>query len=158
MTNSDPRVPGFLGRALSFELSAVQQYMTHARLSEGWGLAQAASTLRQEAQEEMGHVDRIVARMLALGLAPNASFLRPVAAGRDLAELLRANVRLEGEIVGLYEQAYNHCARVRDADGRAFFGELLREEQEHARKLEGWLNGLFDSAGGRRAGSGTTRR
>ena len=142
MRNSDPRVPGYLGRALSFELSAVQQYTTHARLAEGWGLAGAAAQLRQEAQEEMGHVDRIVARMLALGLAPNASFLRPVATGQDLAALLRANWQLEAEIVSLYDQAHRHCGRIRDGDGQAFFAELLREEQAHAQELDRWLNDL----------------
>jgi len=158
MRNSDTRVPGFLGRALSFELSAVQQYLTHARLAEGWGLAGAAVRLRQEAQEETGHVDRIIARMLALGVAPNASFLRPVVAGQDLMALLRANWRLEAEIVRLYEQAHDHCAQSRDPDGQAFFGELLREEQEHARELEGWLNDLSEPAAARRSRSGVTRR
>jgi bacterioferritin len=146
MRNSDSRVPGYLGRALSFELSAVQQYMTHARLADAWGLASAAGQLRQEAQEEMGHVDRIVARMLALGVAPNASFLRPVATGEDLVGLLRANWKLEAEVVSLYEQAHAHCARVRDADGQAFFAELLKEEQAHARELERWLNDLVEPA------------
>ncbi|MFA9460716.1 ferritin-like domain-containing protein [Thiohalorhabdus sp. Cl-TMA] len=158
MSNSDTRVPGFLGRALSFELSAVQQYLTHARLAEGWGLTGAASRLRQEAQQETGHADRIVARMLALGMAPNASFLRPVVTGQDLMALLRANWRLEAEIVRLYEQAYNHCARSRDPDGLAFFGELLREEQEHARELEGWLNDLSEPNEARRPGSVVTGR
>lgn len=157
MRNSDPSVPGFLGRALSFELSAVQQYMTHARLAEGWGLVNAASQLRQEAQEEMGHVDRIVARMLALGVAPNASFLRPVATGEDLVTLLRANWRLEAEIVSLYEQAHGHCAHSRDADGQAFFAELLKEEQAHAQELERWLNHLVEPAA-QNSGSQSRRR
>jgi len=146
MSNSDPRVPGYLGRALSFELSAVQQYMTHARLADAWGLANAAAQFRQEAQEEMGHVDRIVARMLALGVAPNASYLRPVATGPDLATLLQANCRLEGEIVSLYQQAHALCARAHDADGQAFFAELLKEEQAHAQALEGWLNDVVQPA------------
>jgi bacterioferritin (cytochrome b1) len=38
-----PRVLGYLGRALSLELSAVQQYMTQASLVELWGLAEAPS-------------------------------------------------------------------------------------------------------------------
>ena len=157
MRNSDSRVPGYLGRALSFELSAVQQYMTHARLAEAWGLSGAASQLRQEAQEEMGHVDRIVARMLALGVAPNASFLRPVETGQDLVGLLRANWRLEAEIVSLYEQAHGHCSRSRDADGQAFFAELLREEQAHAQELERWLNQLVEP-GAQDSRSRSTRR
>ena len=37
-----PRVLGFLGRALSLELTAVQQYMTQASLVELWGELEAA--------------------------------------------------------------------------------------------------------------------
>ncbi|MFB6261884.1 MAG: bacterioferritin [Thiohalorhabdaceae bacterium] len=144
MRNSDPRVPGFLGRALSFELSAVQQYLTHARLADNWGMDRAASQFRQDAQEEMGHADRLIARMLSLGVAPNASFLRPVVTGQDLYGVLRANWHLEAEIVSLYEQAFHYCARSGDSNGQAFFGELLREEQEHARELERWLSQLSE--------------
>lgn len=34
-----PRILGYLGRALSLELTAVQQYMTQASLLELWGMA-----------------------------------------------------------------------------------------------------------------------
>ena len=68
-----PRVLGYLGRALSLELSAVQQYMTQASLVELWGLAEAAERFRHETVEEMQHAERIVKQMLALGVAPAAS-------------------------------------------------------------------------------------
>ncbi|MEJ2509050.1 MAG: bacterioferritin, partial [Gammaproteobacteria bacterium] len=38
----DQRVLGYLGRALSLELSAVQQYSTQARLVAAWGLNEPA--------------------------------------------------------------------------------------------------------------------
>ena len=41
-----PRVLGYLGRALSLELSAVQQYMTQASLLSLWGQAAAAERFR----------------------------------------------------------------------------------------------------------------
>ena len=68
-----PRVLGFLGRALSLELSAVQQYMTQASLVELWGQPEAAIRFRRDTVEEMQHAERIVQRMLALGVAPGAA-------------------------------------------------------------------------------------
>jgi len=144
MRNSDPRMLGFLGRGLSFELSAVQQYLTHARLADNWGMERAASQFRMDAQEEMGHANRLIARMLSLGVAPNASSLRPVVTGQDLREVLRANWHLEAEIVSLYEQASHYCERSGDSNGQAFFWELLREEQEHTKELERWLSQLTE--------------
>ena len=72
-----PRVLGYLGRALSLELSAVQQYMTQASLVELWGDRESADRFRQETVEELQHAERIVKRMLAVGVAPAASQLRP---------------------------------------------------------------------------------
>jgi bacterioferritin len=141
-SNSDQRVLGYLGRALSLELSAVQLYSTQARLTESWGLAEVAAKFSAEAGEEMAHAERIISRMLALGVAPNASQLRPVRLGQDLQQLLLHDYAFEKELVGLYEDATRHCARSGDHDNRLFFEALLREEQDHALGLQQWLQQL----------------
>jgi len=135
----DQQVLGYLGRALSLEFSAVQLYTTQARLVETWGLAEAAQRLRAEAQEEMAHADRIVARMLALGVAPAASQLRPVGLGSTLSDLLRYDQAFEIELVGLYTNAVSYCSRAGLAEDRLFFQGLLQEEEAHARELAGWI-------------------
>jgi bacterioferritin len=137
--NADPRVLGYLGRALSLELSAVQLYSTQARLLAAWGLAEASQRMSDEAREELGHADRIIGRMLALGVAPNASQLRPVKLGSSLFELLRYDHEFENELVQLYIQASNHCAHVGDRDSRVFFETLLNDEKVHALELAKWL-------------------
>jgi len=142
MTNADQTVLGYLGRALSLELSAVQLYSTQACLVDSWGLTEVAVKFRTEAGEEMGHAERIISRMLALGVAPNASQLRPVRLGRNLQQLLQHDFAFEKELVGLYTAATRHCAGAGDHDGRLFFEALLIEEQEHARGLEQWLQQL----------------
>lgn len=139
---TDNQVLGYLGRALSLELSAVQLYSTQARLADTWGLQEAAAALRNEAREEMGHVDRIIARMLALGVAPNASQLRPVRLGRDLHELLSIDQAFERELVGLYSAAVKHCQRVGAYDDRGFFQALMEEELAHDRALAAWIEAL----------------
>lgn len=141
-SNVDQRILGYLGRALSLELSAVQLYSTQARLVGNWGLAEVAAKFSDEASEEMGHADRIISRMLALGVAPNASQLRPVRLGQNLQQLLEEDYAFEKELVGLYEDAARHSARVGDQDSRLFFESLLAEEQHHAQSLEQWLQQL----------------
>ena len=145
--NADPRVLGYLGRALSLELSAVQLYSTQARLVAAWGLAGAAERLSNEATEELGHADRIIARMLALGAAPNASQLRPVKLGRSLPELLHHDYAFENELVKLYDDATRHCARTGDHDNRVFFETLLGEEKAHSNELVQWLAELEQPSG-----------
>jgi bacterioferritin len=137
-----PRTLGYLGRALSLELSAVQQYMTQASLTEAWGLSEAAERLRAETVEEMQHAERIIQRMLALGVAPNASQLRPAGVARNLIDLLRQDALLESEIVALYQEASLFCHRVGDLTNAEFFATLLDEETAHAEEIAQWLAAL----------------
>jgi len=137
-----PRVLGYLGRALSLELSAVQQYMTQASLTEHWGDTDAAQRFRQETVEEMRHAEAIVKRMLALGVAPASSQLRPAGHGPNLEALLRQNMVLEEELVSLYGEAVRFCLLVGDTDSETFFRQLLSDEQHHAEELAGWLHSL----------------
>jgi bacterioferritin len=124
------------------ELSAVQQYMTQAKLTESWGMIDASDRLRREVVEELRHAERITAYMLALGMAPNASQLRPVGAGPTLYDLLAEDYRLEADIIHLYQDATLYCGRVGERDGQAFFQQLLSEEQEHAEALHHWMQEL----------------
>lgn len=140
--SADQRVLGYLGRALSLELSAVQLYSTQSRLVAAWGLVEPAERLKAEAQEEMGHVDRIIGRMLSLNAAPNASQLRPVRLGNSLLELLQHAVAFENEVISLYSDATAYCAYIGDHDGRLFFDVLLEEERSHGRELNRWIESL----------------
>jgi len=142
IASADQRVLGYLGRGLSLELSAVQLYSTQAKLVENWGLTEVAGKLSAEAKEELGHAERIISRMLALGVAPNASQLRPVKLGADLRALLEHDRAFEEELVALYSEAASHCERIGDQDNRLFFEALLSEEQAPAVTLRDWLQQL----------------
>ncbi len=148
----NPRVLGYLGRALSHELSAVQQYLTQSKLVEAWGLLEAAGRLRDEAAEEMGHAERIISRMIALGVAPSASQLRPAQFGASLAECLHKNHRVELDAIALYEDAVRYCRRIQDQENGAFFETLWNEELAHGREMAQWLaTAESATAEGRRA-------
>ncbi len=148
---TNQKVLGLLGRALSLELSAVQLYSTQSRLVAGWGLDKAAARLREESLEEMQHVERIIARMLSKGAAPNASQLRPVKLGSDLLTLLRINQQFEMELVSLYQQAIDTCRQTGDGNDLLFFSELLNEEQQHASDLSAWIAEIEDNTASRPA-------
>ncbi len=137
-----PRTLGYLGRALSLEYSAVQQYMTQAALTEAWGLKEAADRFRRETVEEMQHAERLVKRMLGLGVSPNASQLRPANVARNLIDLLRQDAVLEAEIVALYDEATRFCRRIQDHENAEFFNGLLQDELHHAAEIETWLEAL----------------
>jgi bacterioferritin len=95
----------------------------------------------------MQHAERIVQSMLALGVAPGASQLRPVDTAPDLAGLLSSDAALEKELIEHYAEAVRFCARIGDAEHDAFFRSLWLEEQQHGDALALWQRDLAD--GGR---------
>jgi bacterioferritin len=137
-----PRVLADLGRALSLELTAVQQYLTQAVLVESWGDSASADRFRRETVEEMQHAERLVTRMVRLGVAPGASQLRPAAHASDLEGLLLLNADLEQRLVAHYAEAMALCVRIGDRDNAAFFHDLWQEEQQHGEELATWLESL----------------
>lgn len=136
------RVLGYLGRALSLELSAVQQYMTQACLVEIWGDMPASDRFRQESVEEMRHAERLMQRMLSLGVAPSASQLKAFSHAPNLAGLLRLDAALEADLIQHYAEAVRFCVLIGDAESEAFFRTLWIEEQHHGEDLAAWINDL----------------
>ena len=149
MESVHPRVLGLLGRALSLELTAVQQYMTQASLLELWGDQESAGRFREETVEEMQHAERIVQQMLLHGAAPGASQLQPVTHAPDLIGLLEHNAVLEQRLIDHYSEAVRICSLFGDASNGSFFQALLEEEQHHGEELRQWLLSL---GGGRPRG------
>ncbi|MBM5807103.1 MAG: bacterioferritin [Cyanobacteria bacterium M_surface_10_m2_179] len=137
-----PRVLAYLGRALSLELTAVQQYMTQASLVGLWGDEDSAARFREETVEELQHAERIVQHMLQLGVAPAASQLQPVSHAPDLLGLLEQNADLERQLVDHYAEATRFCHVIHDDANAAFFQVLLDDEQHHGEELQAWLKQL----------------
>ncbi len=135
----DPKLSGYLSRALNHEMMAVQQYLTQYTLCDMWGLHQAAEKFRYESEDELTHAQRLISRMLSLGLMPNATQLSPVKAGHSLKEMLIADWHLENEAIRLYDEASRYAARIHDVESYELFTGLLQEEREHLQALERWL-------------------
>ncbi|WP_408034181.1 ferritin-like domain-containing protein [Thiorhodovibrio winogradskyi] len=123
--------------------------MTQANLADVWGLREAADRFRHETVEEMRHAERIVKRMLGVGVVPNSSQLRPVTLAGNLVGLLRQNAVLEAEIVALYDEATRFCQSIDDGESAEFFQGLLNDEIAHAEEVDAWLKSLsgFETKG-----------
>jgi bacterioferritin len=136
----DPRAIGWLARALTHEMSAVQQYLAQSVLARLWGDEPLAAHLRQEAFEELEHAERLMKRLILLGVAPSAGNLKPVRLGRSTEDLLAADRILESDAVRLYRDALTHAERMRDPEGAALLRGILEEELAHVQKIDGMLN------------------
>lgn len=136
---SDPRLSGYLSRALSHELAAVQQYLMQAKLAGLWGMADMSARLRTDVNEELIHAERLMTRMLVLGIPSNATQLPPARTGRSVEEMLQIDRVLEIEAIRLYEEATHYCARIRDCETQALFADILQDELGHLSDLDRML-------------------
>ena len=139
--NAHPQTLGWLNRALSHELSAVQQYQAQSVLAKMWGETSLASYLKQEAVGELIHAERLMERLIMLGVAPNASALAPARLGRTVDELLLANRQLELDAVHIYQESVLHANRVRDVGFASLMNSILDEERDHLTELDRMILG-----------------
>lgn len=136
----DPRTLGWLSRALSHEMRAVQQYLAQSVLARLWGNEALSQDLRREAVEEMVHAERLMERLIILGVAPSAGNLPPARLGRNAQELLDADHALEVDAVRLYEEALAHAQRMRDTDNAKLLEDILGEEIAHVKDMAALRN------------------
>lgn len=142
----DQGVIDYLNKALRAELTAVSQYWLHYRLQEDWGLGKLAKKSRAESIEEMGHADKLIARIIFLEGHPNLQTLDPLRIGETPKETLECDLQGELDAVTLYKEARDHCEKVRDYVSKNLFEELLTDEEGHVDFLETQL-ALYDRIG-----------
>jgi len=142
----DPRLSGYLTRALSHELAAVHQYLMQAKLVGLWGMDDMSKHMCKDVQEELVHAERLMIRMLVLGIPSNAVCLPPARTGRSVEEMWLINRELEMDAVRLYEEGSHYCARIRDSETQALFEDILQEEMGHLGELDRLLSTIQKGA------------
>ncbi|MFD2172465.1 bacterioferritin [Rhodobacter lacus] len=142
----DAKVIDYLNAALRSELTAISQYWVHFRLQEDWGLMKMAKKSRAESIEEMGHADKLIARILFLEGHPNLQKLDPLRIGEGPRETLECDLAGEHDALTLYREARDYCAEVGDVVSKNIFEELITDEEGHVDFLETQI-GLYDRLG-----------
>ena len=132
----DPKVIEFLNKALTNELTAINQYWLHYRVLADWGVSKLAEYERHESIDEMKHADVLAERILFLGGLPNFQAIHRLKVGETVEEILRADLAVEMEAIPLLKDAIAHCESVRDYTTREIFERILESEEEHVDFLE----------------------
>ena len=132
----DDKVIEYLNKALTNELTAINQYWLHYRVLDNWGIYKLAEYERKESIEEMVHADRLADRILFLDGLPNFQALHKLKVGESVREILEADLALEMEAIPLLREAAEYCQEVRDFTSGQLFEDILRNEEEHVDFLE----------------------
>jgi bacterioferritin len=132
----DPKVIEFLNKALTNELTAINQYWLHYRTLKHWGVAKLAQKEREESIDEMKHADTLAERVLFLDGLPNFQAINKLKVGENVEEILKADLALEYEAIPLLRDAIEYSESVRDYVSREIFERILESEEEHVDFLE----------------------
>ncbi len=132
----DATVIEYLNKALTNELTAINQYWLHYRVLNHWGVTRLAEYERHESIDEMKHADVLAERILFLDGLPNFQAINKLKVGETVEEILKADLALEYEALPLLKDAIQHCESVRDYVSREIFERILESEEEHVDFLE----------------------
>ncbi|MGV2495397.1 bacterioferritin [Pelagerythrobacter aerophilus] len=132
----DATVIEFLNKALTNELTAINQYWLHYRVLKDWGVERLAEYERHESIDEMKHADILAERILFLDGLPNFQAIHKLKVGETVEEILKADLAMEQEAIPLLRDAIEHCESVRDYVSREIFERILESEEEHVDFLE----------------------
>ncbi len=125
-----------LQRALSMELTAMHQYQLHACVLDDWGLGLLATQMRQEMQEELGHSEEFLVRILFLKGDPKLNLEKLPVRAQSLKTMFETDLADEQEAIEFYTSASIQANEDRDIGTRQLFEKIVLDEEQHMNWLE----------------------
>jgi bacterioferritin len=132
----DSNVLDLLNEVLTAELTAINQYFIHAKMTANWGYERLAEHNREESIDEMKHADAVIERILFLEGVPNMQRLSPVRVGETVPEQFGLDLDTELAAVKRLNDAIAACVAAGDNTTRALFEHILASEEESVDWLE----------------------
>ncbi|WP_068118041.1 bacterioferritin [Tropicimonas marinistellae] len=125
-----------LQTALEMEMTAAHQYQLHAQVLDDWGLNLLAAKMREEMQEEIGHSDLFMERIIYLGGTPELRFQKQPKRAETLQEMFEMDAADEQEAIEVYTKGAQQAGEVGDIGSRVLFEKIVLDEEGH----KGWLD------------------
>src|SRR6185369_7529568 len=114
----DPQVIDALNRALTVELTAINQYFCQAKMCKNWGFHKLAAKHYEESMGEMKHAEKLIDRILFLKGVPEIARYDVIRVGIDVKEQLENDLVLETRGVKAYNDAVALAAQIKDNGSR----------------------------------------
>lgn len=136
-----------LNTLLASELAAMDQYFIHSRMYHDWGLNKLFERIAHEFDDEKGHAEQLINRILFLEGIPDMVTRDAINVGKDVPAMLQSDLDIEYSVGNTLKETIALCEKERDFVTRDMLETLLDDtEMDHAYWLEQQL-GLIDKIG-----------
>jgi bacterioferritin len=136
-----------LNQLLAGELTSMDQYFTHSRMYEDWGLSKLYERINHEMDDEKQHADLLIKRILFLQGVPTVGNRSALKIGKDVREMLKNDLELEYSVITALREAIAACEQEKDYQTREILETMLADtEEDHTYWLEQQL-GLIEKIG-----------
>ena len=125
-----------LNRILTADLTAINQYVIHAKMCQNWGYERLHHAVRQRSFDEMQDAEALIEHILYLEGVPNMQRLGTVAVGETVPEQLAADLTSETEMLALLTTGITHCTQVEDYTTRHMLEDMVKDVDEHIDWIE----------------------
>ena len=126
-----------LNDLLSGELTAADQYFTHSRMYEDWGLGVLSERIKHESEEELEHADALIKRILFLDGTPDLSVRAGLKIGSTVAEMMANDLELEISVARELKDVIQLAEAEKDFVTREILEDMLKTtEEDHMYWLE----------------------
>ena len=136
----NPQIIDALNRALTIELTAINQYFVQAKMCKNWGFEKLGKKHYEESIGEMKHAEKLIDRIIFLEGVPEIARYDTIRVGVDVKEQFEFDLALETQGVNAYNEAITLAAQVKDNGSRELMNEILVDSEEHVDWLETQLN------------------
>ena len=142
----NPQIIDALNRALTIELTAINQYFVQAKMCKNWGFEKLGKKHYEESIGEMRHAEKLIDRIIFLEGVPEIARYDVIRVGTDVKEQFENDLKLEMGGVKAYNDLVDLCIREKDNGSHKLALEILEQSEEHVDWLETQL-GLISAVG-----------
>ena len=96
----DKKIIEILNELLAGELTAVDQYLIHGEMYADMGFQRLSEKALHESDHERQHARALIQRLLFLEGSPNLAKREGLKIGKDVPEMLKADLSVEYRVVG----------------------------------------------------------
>ena len=132
----NPQIIDALNRALTIELTAINQYFCQAKMCKNWGYNKLAAKHYEESMGEMKHAEKLIDRILFLEGVPEIARYDVIRVGTNVQEQFENDLQLEMGGVKHYNVAVELAVKLQDNGTRELIAPILVESEEHVDWLE----------------------